>query len=82
MLDGKADLLDVVKFYLSNHRNGGPPKPTRFADAAALNHKFKIDSGKSESHCANIQSRLNRLGKALPADGYMNRPFSTVSGGN
>jgi hypothetical protein len=37
MLGDKATLFDAVKFFLSNHRGGGPqPKPTRFDEAAKL----------------------------------------------
>ena len=68
MLNGKATLFDAVRFYLAHHRGNGP-KPTRirFDEAAKLYHAFKVADGKSASHCDNIQSRLNRLTKKLPA---------------
>jgi hypothetical protein len=67
MLDGNADLLDVVKFYLAHHNGSGPPlKPTRFADAAPAYHQSKVTAGKSHSHCKNIKSRTDRLINALP----------------
>ena len=67
LLNGRATLLDVVKFYLANHRGNGPqPKTIRFDEAAKLYHSFKVADGKSVSHCDNIQSRVNRLAKALP----------------
>ena len=67
MLGGRATLLETVKFFLANHREGGPrPKPIAFADAAKAYHSFKVRSGKSGSHCGNIHSRLSRLGKTLP----------------
>jgi integrase len=66
-LGDRASLLDATKFYLSHHRNGGPPpQPTGFADAAERYHKFKLDAGKSKGHCKNIKSQIDRLLKALP----------------
>jgi hypothetical protein len=66
-LGSRTSLLDATKFYLSNHKNGGPPpKPTPFADAAEQYHKFKLDAGKSKGHCKNIKSQMDRLLKALP----------------
>lgn len=68
LLDGRAALFDVVKFFLANHRGTGPqPKPMRFDEATKLYHNFKVADGKSGSHCDNIQSRVNRLAKALPS---------------
>ncbi len=68
MLNGRSTLLDAVKYYLANHRDGGPQaKPTSFEEAAKLYHKFKVADGKSDSHCGNIESRLNKLVKNLPA---------------
>lgn len=68
LLDSKATLFDAVKFFVENHRGNGP-KPTRirFDEAAKLYHAFKVADGKSESHCDNIRSRLNRLVTKLPA---------------
>jgi integrase len=69
MLGDRATLLDAVKFFLVNHHHSGPPpKPIGFAEAAKSYHSFKVKSGKSDSHCGNILSRLTRLGKALPPD--------------
>ena len=67
LLNGRATLLDAVKFYLANHRGNGPqPKPIHFDEAAKLYHSFKVADGKSVSCCRNIQCRMNRLTKALP----------------
>ena len=42
MLDGKADLLDAVKFFLAHNKGSGPPyKPTRFAEAAPIYHQSR-----------------------------------------
>lgn len=69
MLDGRATLLDAVKYYLTTHKGNGPPlKPTRFANAAKLYHSFKVKDGKADSHCKNILCRLGRLEKVLPPD--------------
>jgi len=62
-------LLDATVFYVKNHLNGGPPhNPTNFADAAKAYHIFKVKAGKSESHCKNIKSRIDRLTRELPED--------------
>jgi hypothetical protein len=37
------------------------------AEAAERYHQFKVQAGKSESHCDNIKCRMNRLIEALPA---------------
>jgi integrase len=67
VLDGKATLLEAVRFYLSHRKDEGPPfKPTRLADAAPRYHESKVAAGKSKSHCKNISSRLGRLEIALP----------------
>lgn len=75
LLDGRATLLDAVKFFLANHRGTGPqPKPIRFDEAGKLYHAFKVADGKSASHCDNIQSRLNRLTEKLPAGVMLDEP--------
>jgi len=70
MLNSKATFFDAVRDYLAHHRGNGPtPTRIRFDEAAKLYHDFKVADGKSASHCDNIQSRLNRLVKKLPARG-------------
>lgn len=67
-LQGKASLWDAVKFYVYHNGGNGPqPKSTPFDEAAKLYHAFKVAEKKSESHCGNIFSRLNRMSAALPA---------------
>lgn len=75
MLSGRATLFDVVRYYLAHHHGNGP-KPTRarFDEAAKLYHAYKVADGKSASHCDNIQSRLNRLTKKLPAGLMLDEP--------
>lgn len=69
MLGGRATLLDAVRYFLANHRNGGPPlRSTRFVDAAKAYHGFKVKDGKSVSHCNNIRRRFGRLETVLPPD--------------
>ena len=69
MLGNRASLLDATKFFLSNHKNGGPPfKPTSFAEAASQYHQFKVSAGKSKGHCRNIKCQIDRLANALPAN--------------
>jgi integrase len=62
-----ATLMDAVQVYVSQYRIGEPPpRPTGLVEAAERYHQFKVDAGKSESHCKNIQCRINRLVKDLP----------------
>jgi hypothetical protein len=69
ILGCNGTLLDAVNFYVVKHNPAGPKlKPTRLAEAAEFYHAFKVKSGVSATHCANIRCRLARLGKALPAD--------------
>ena len=73
LLDGRATLLEAVMFYLRHHSGRGPePQPTRFADAAKAYHGFKVKDRKSDSHCKNIKSRLERLARELPDDVMLN----------
>lgn len=66
-LNGRANLMDVVKSWLAQNGGKGPqPTPTRFDEGAKNYHAFKVAEGKSESHCGNILSRLNRLVAQLP----------------
>ena len=67
LLGDKGTPFDAVKYFLANHKGGGPPpKPTGFAEAAKLYHSVKVAEGKSAQHCDNIRSRNNRLVGVLP----------------